>query len=204
MARTSQVVGHGRGIDDRPHRCRPLLGTDPRPARLVVDRDGVWCLVGGRVALNHRCEMEPRGHFRQDRHAHLPASMRDHKLDQFRRDLVGCRDEISLILTVLIVNDDDDASFPECLDRIVDLREFLIHIRFLSTRKTRVDAHGAGKLVLEACRCPFIISNLGRAGALRRVPGGRCCLSIVVAGCDSAHWRWGMTIGDEPRNDANE
>jgi hypothetical protein len=126
--------------------------------------------------------MEPCGDFRENRHAHLPASMRDHKLYQFRGDFLGRRDEISLVLTVLIVHDDDDASFLECLDRIVDLREFLIHVRFLTTRKTRVDALEPGKLVLEAFVAPTLYRVrvvLARGGA---TPGRLCCLSIVVLG----------------------
>ena len=123
--------------------------------------------------------MKPRGHLGQDRHAHLPASMRDHELDQFGRDLVGRRDEISLVLPVLIVNDNDDASFPERLEGVVDLREFLMHGRFLSTRKNTNRRRGACKLVLEALRAPLHYIQFAACWrvARRSGDGGAACQS---------------------------
>ena len=133
MAGPDQVVRPGRRVDDRPHRPRPLLGADARAARRVIDRHRVRRLVRGRVAVDHRAELKPRGDLGQDRHAQQPPPVRDHELDRLGRDLLGRRDEIPLVLPVLIVDDDDDPPFAQGLERFVDLREFIVHGRFLSS-----------------------------------------------------------------------
>ena len=43
--------------------------------------------------------------------------------------LLGRRDEIALVLPVLIVDDDDDPPFAEGLQGVVDLRELIMHGR---------------------------------------------------------------------------
>ncbi len=96
----------------------------------VIDRHRVRRLVRGRIAVDHRAEMKPRGNFGQDRHAHQPAAVRDHELDRLGRDLLGRRDKIALVLPVFVVDDDDDPPFPEGLEGVVDLREFIVHGRF--------------------------------------------------------------------------
>ena len=131
MAGPHQVVRPRRRVDDRPDRPRPLLGADARAARLVIDRHRVRRLVRGGVAIDHRAELEPRGDLGQDRHAQQPAPVRDHELDRLGRDLLGRRDEVALVLPVLVVNDNDDPPFPQRLERVVDLREFIMHGRFL-------------------------------------------------------------------------
>ena len=98
----------------------------------VIDRHRVRRLVRGRVAVDHRAELEPSRDLGQDRHAHQPAPVRDHELDRLGRDLVGRRDEVSFVLPVFIVNDDDDPPFAQGLEGIVDLREFIVHGRFLN------------------------------------------------------------------------
>ena len=61
----------------------------------------------------------------------LPPPVRDHELDRLGRDLLGRRDEVALVLPVFIVDDDDDPPFPQGLERVVDLREFIVHGGFL-------------------------------------------------------------------------
>ena len=123
--------------------------------------------------------MQPSGHLRQDRHAHLPSPMRDHELDQLGRDLLSRRDEIPLVLTVLVVNHNDDTSFPEGLERIVDLREFLIHGRFLSTRNTQGAARRANGCSKPWSPFDYIHFELG-VFAPHASPRERRRLSIVV------------------------
>ena len=46
--------------------------------------------------------------------------MRDHELDRLGTDLFGCRNEVTLVLPILIVDDDDNPAVPKRLQGIVD------------------------------------------------------------------------------------
>ena len=126
----NQFVRPRRRVDDRSDRPRPLLGADARAARDVVDRHGVRRLVRGRVPLDHRPELKTSGRLGQDRHAQEPPPVRDHELDRLGTDLLGCRDEVTLVLPILIVDDNDDPPFPKRLQGVVDPGEFILHGRF--------------------------------------------------------------------------
>ncbi len=132
VAGTDQVLGLGRRVDDRLDRPSTLAGADPRSAGDVVHRNRVRCLMRGRVAVDHRPEMESSGDLGQDWHAQEPASMRDHELDHLGRDHLGRRDKISLVFPVFVIHDDDDPPFLQGLERVVDSREFIVHRRFLT------------------------------------------------------------------------
>ncbi len=88
-----------------------------------------------RVAIDHRAEPEPRGDLRENRHAELPAPVGDHEGDSLGRNLLGRRDEITLVFPVFIVDDDDDPPFLESTKSVVNLGDFVVHGRFLA-RKT--------------------------------------------------------------------
>src|SRR5271157_2372078 len=53
--------------------------------------------------------------------------MRDHECDDLGGNLLRGRDEVSLVLAVFIVHDDDDTAVPQCLKRVFDLGIFLTH-----------------------------------------------------------------------------
>lgn len=96
----------------------------------MIDGHCVRRLVRSRIAVDHRPKMKPRSNFRQYRHAYQTAAVRDHELDHLGRDLLGRRDKIALIFAVFVVDDDDNPPFPERLECVVNLREFIMHGRF--------------------------------------------------------------------------
>ena len=79
MPRTHQVRGPRGRIDNGSDRSRPLLGTDTRPTRPMIDRHRERGLVRRRVAIHHRAELESRRQVGQDRHAELPPPVGDHE-----------------------------------------------------------------------------------------------------------------------------
>ena len=96
----------------------------------------------------------------------------DHEGDDLRRDLLGSGDEVSLVLPVLIIHDDDDAAYSQGLERVVDFRIFLTHRLFLMSdesglvplvlrivQKTRQAV--AASLQLAACHRLFSAGRLG-------------------------------------------
>jgi hypothetical protein len=132
----SQITPAGVNRPDRP---RPLLGADACPARDMVHRDRVRRLVRRRVVIDHRMQMEPAGHFGQDRHAEQPAPMRDHECDDLGGNLLRGRDEVSLVLAIFIVHDDDDTAVPQCLKRVFDLGIFFTHRHVLISDHSRAN-----------------------------------------------------------------
>ena len=44
-------------------------------------------------------------------------------------DLLGRRDEVALVLPILIVDNDDNPPFPKRLQRVIDFRELIVHGR---------------------------------------------------------------------------
>ncbi len=141
VAGTNELFGLRGRVDDGPHRPRPLLGADPRATRPVIHRDRERSLVRRRVVVNHRAELEPGRDIGHDGHAQLPPPMCDHELDRLGRDFLRRRDEISLVLPILVVHDDDDPTLLQGLDRFLDLREFFIHDRFLTAWMHRRARH---------------------------------------------------------------
>ena len=166
VAGPDEVAGLGRRVDDRPDRPRPLLGADARPARAVVHRHGVRRLVRGRVVVDHRAQLEPVGHLGQDRHAQLPAAVRDHELDDLGRDLLGRRDEVSLVLAVLVVDDDDDPPFLQGLERVLDLGIFLTHWLVLIWIIRRALAWSEPDRGNRRCHEPIVSNRHPRRGPL--------------------------------------
>jgi hypothetical protein len=68
------------------------------------------CIVAGQ----HR-DFEFIQPFASHRNANEPAPVFGHKVDGFRRHLLGCDDQIAFIFPVLVVHDDDEVAFPQFL-----------------------------------------------------------------------------------------
>ena len=65
---------------------------------------------------------------RDRRTKHAPA-LTQHEIHLFRGDGLGGRDEVSLILTVLVIHDDDELSLTEIVNRLFyRSKYFFIHL----------------------------------------------------------------------------
>jgi hypothetical protein len=127
VPRPLQVIRFGRGVDDGPHRSRPLFGADARVARPVVDRHRVGRFVSRRIAVHHGPQMESRGNFGQDRHAHQPPPVGDHELNHLGSDHLGRGNKVTFVLAVFVVDDDDDPPCSQGLECLVDLGKLFVH-----------------------------------------------------------------------------
>ena len=65
----------------------------------MIDRHRVVGAERGRIGLDHRMQTEPLADLGQDRHAKLPAAVRDHEVDGFGRRLFGGTDEVPFVFT---------------------------------------------------------------------------------------------------------
>ncbi len=111
-------------FDDRP--C-PLRRRHARATRTMIHRHGEGRLKRRRIVLDDRRQIEPVGRFGQDRHTKLPAAVSNHEIDDFRRHLFGCADEIALVFAVLGVHHDDDLARGDGLDGRFDARQTMRH-----------------------------------------------------------------------------
>ena len=84
---------------------------------------------GARVLLDHRVQIEPLRQVGHDRHAELAPPVRDHERDRLGRHPLGRRDEVALVLALIVVDDDHHAPLGHRLQRIFDFREFVGHRR---------------------------------------------------------------------------
>ena len=126
MARADEIGRLAGRIEDRPDRRGPLLGRDAGLRRAMIDRHREDGAQRGRVRFDHRRQLEPLADLGQDRHAELPAAVRDHEVDDLGRDLLGGADEIAFVFAVFGIDDDDHASAANGGDGVVDGREMLV------------------------------------------------------------------------------
>ena len=96
-----------------------------RRAAQVVDGDGKGRAVSVRVVLDHRREFEPLCLLARQRHTDEPARFVYHIIYIFRPAVVRRHHEVSLVLTVLIVDDDHHLTRLNVGDRFFDRVEHL-------------------------------------------------------------------------------
>ena len=129
----------------------------PVRRRAVIDRHGVVGAQRGGVRLDHRRQLEPLAHVRQDRHAELPAAVGDHEVDRLGRHLLGGADEVALVLAVLGVDDDDHPALADGLDGFFDGGELRWtcwrHCRRSADRELAAAGLGCRRAGSCGCRC---------------------------------------------------
>ena len=136
VARAIEIGRLAVRIANRLDRRRPFGGRDAGPA----SSDGRPARCNSCRAA--RCSSRPSGgdssrsaDLGQDRHAELPAALRDHEVDRLGRGLFGGTDEVALVFAVFGIDDDDDSPLANGLDGFVDRGKRVLHVEFLSVRQ---------------------------------------------------------------------
>ena len=109
---------------------RPFGRRDAGSRRAMIDRHRVVRAQRGGVGLDHRMQAEPLADLGQDRHAELPAAVRDHEVDGFGGRLFGGADEVAFVFAVLGIDDDDDPAVADRLDGLFDSGKVLVQMSF--------------------------------------------------------------------------
>lgn len=89
----------------------------------MIDWHGVTRAERRRVRFHHRMQVEMLTDLRQDRHAQLPATMRDHEVDRVGRRLLSRTDEVAFVLAVFSVDDNSDSPLADRVDRFFNSRK---------------------------------------------------------------------------------
>lgn len=76
----------------------------------MIDRHSERRSQWSGIRFHHHWKLETFGRFGKNRHAELSASVTDHEVDDFGRNLVGCADKIAFVFSVLIVDDNHHAA----------------------------------------------------------------------------------------------
>src|SRR5678816_4398516 len=90
---------------------------------LRLDRDAEGGLEARGVLRHHLRDVELFETLLRHRHADQAAALGGHEVDDLGRDLLGGDGEVSLVLAVLVVDDDDHPAFAEGLDGVLDRRK---------------------------------------------------------------------------------
>ena len=106
----------GPRVDQRPDGLGAIGGRDSgRRLPACLDGNGEGRPVVRRVLLDHRGEVELVAALLREGDADESAPFAGHEVDGFGRDVLGREAEVSLVLAILIVDDDDEAALPEML-----------------------------------------------------------------------------------------
>ena len=126
VSTATQVRRHRGRIDERANRRRAILradtGGDPEPRRRI-HAHRVRRAVLVEVALGHGRQVELIDPFSRQRDADHPARIPEHEVHDRRRDELRGADEVSFVLAILIVGDDDELSRRDVGDGLFDCIE---------------------------------------------------------------------------------
>ena len=129
VSRSNEVGGCGGVIAEGADGGCAFAGGDACLGGDVIDGNGVVGLERGVVErrIDHRRQAKPIGSLWQQGHTKLTPAVCDHEVDSFGGRLLGCRDEIALVLTILGIDDNDDTPRGKGFDRLFDSREVAGH-----------------------------------------------------------------------------
>ena len=124
MPGSQQVRGPRAGVDERLDRSGPVggrdAGADSPPG---IHGDGECGSVAGGVRIHHHGDLQLVEPLADDGHADEAAAETRHEVDGLRRHLLRRDSEVSLVLTILVVDDNDELSGLEFRDRFRNARK---------------------------------------------------------------------------------
>ena len=129
VARPGEVVGRAARVHRGLDRSRPVVSGNARADAVAnqVDRNGKGGAVRGIVVRHHRREAQPLRGFARQRYADDAAGVPDDERHLFRRGVDGGKDEIALVLAIVVVGNDHELAAREGFDDGVDLVLALEH-----------------------------------------------------------------------------
>ena len=104
-------------------RARSWAEMPGRDAFAGLDRDRERGAEGRLVLVRHLAQPELLAPLGREAEADQPAPVRRHEVDGLGRDELRRDREVALVLAVLVVDDDDEPSRADLLDRLLDGRE---------------------------------------------------------------------------------
>jgi hypothetical protein len=127
VTRPSQVSRNGCGIDGNVNRLRAILRTDSRrhaKARGSIDahRECSALLFGILFALLR--ELQLVSALSSEGEADPSARLLDHEVDELRRHQLGSTNQVTFILAVFVIRNDDELACLDVGDRLLDCSEF--------------------------------------------------------------------------------
>jgi len=121
VARPDEVPRGRRRVGEQPQRRRPVGRTDPGADAVPrVDGHRVRRAAGVLVDGDHRRQPERVGELVRHRRAEHARRVPDGPADPARRRVLGGEDDVTLVLAVLVVDDEDGQPAPDRVDRRLD------------------------------------------------------------------------------------
>ncbi len=124
MARAGEVVGTGRGVDQRVHGGGAVRGRDAGGGAVArVDGHGERGALRLGVVGDHQGQLERVAAVALERETDHAAGVADHEGHRLGRDLLGRHDEVALVLAVGVVDHDHELAPLDGGDRVLDVGE---------------------------------------------------------------------------------
>src|SRR5262245_7738125 len=124
VSRLYQVARLRTRVDRDLDRVRAVGGRDPGGHALArLDRHREGGAERRLVVVRHRAQGELVGALLGQRQADQPACVRGHEVDRLGGRELGGNDEVALVLTVGIVDDDDELALADVFERLLYGRE---------------------------------------------------------------------------------
>ena len=121
VAGLGEIVGRAGRVGQQAHGGGPIGCGDPGPHPVAgVDGDGVGGAVLVLVHRVHRQQPEPVADGPVQRHAQVSRRVAHHEGDEFGRGHLRGEDKVTLVLAVLVVDDDDGLTRRDIGDRPFD------------------------------------------------------------------------------------
>jgi hypothetical protein len=105
----NQVLGFRVRVDYRLHCLGPIGGRDAGTSP-VLSFDGYResCAEIRCIVIRHHRYLQLIQSFADNRHANQAPTVNGHEIDGFRRNRLGSHNQVALVLTVLVVHDDNE------------------------------------------------------------------------------------------------
>ena len=125
MSRTPQVRRLGLRIDQCADRCGAVVRADSGRTSFAeqVDRNGERRAQQRRIVGHLHVQFQLLATVFGQWCAHHPASVVQHEVDDFGRDLFRSDDEVAFVFTVFVVDDDYDFPLADILEYLFDTIE---------------------------------------------------------------------------------
>ena len=129
MAGAPQLLGLGLRVGEGADGAGAVVHRHTRRAAVleVVDSDGEGSAEERRVVVHLHVELQLVAALLGDGGAEHAAAVLEHEVDMLGSDFLGGHDEVTLVLAVLVVDDDDEFTLAEILDSLFYSVEFKFH-----------------------------------------------------------------------------
>ena len=120
MPWAGKVIHHAHRVCETEHSFCAASGGDSGGACICINRDGIRSTAHVFIPAHHRWQVQTLAVFRQQRHANITRGIAHHKSYELRCCKLRGENQVTLILTVLVVNYNYCLAGSDIRNRLLD------------------------------------------------------------------------------------